>query len=62
MTVEEWLTLIKMEQYWQDFKETGYNFMEIVKDLDDGMLDLLPKKLSLDHHYQLLKKVKEIVL
>lgn len=62
MMVEEWLTSIKMEQYWPDFKETGYDLMEIVKDLDDGMLDLLPKKLPPGHHYQLLKKANEIVL
>jgi len=53
---------IKIEQYWNDFKETGYDIIEIVKDLDDGMLDALPKKLSPGHRYLLLKKAKEIVL
>jgi len=62
MTVEEWLTSIKMEQYWPDFKEIGYDLIEIVKDLNDGMLDLLPKKIPLGHRYQLLKKAKGIVL
>jgi hypothetical protein len=62
MTVEEWLKSIKMDQYWPNFKETRYDLMEIVKDLDDGMLDLLPKKLPPGHRHQLLKKAKEIVL
>jgi hypothetical protein len=34
--------------------------MEIVKDLDDGMLDAFSKKLPPGHHYLLLKKAKEI--
>jgi hypothetical protein len=62
ITVKEWLMSIKIEQYWNDFKETGYDIIEIVKDLDDGMLDALPKKLSPGHRYLLLKKAKEIVL
>jgi hypothetical protein len=42
--VEEWLANIKMSQYWEVFRDNGFDSLETLSGLDNTMLEAIASK------------------
>jgi hypothetical protein len=58
--VEDWLNGMGLGRYWETFRDSGYDVIGALNDLNETTLDLLGIQLP-GHRNLLLRKVKEIV-
>jgi hypothetical protein len=58
-SVEEFLHQIKLECHWNIFKESGFDMLDTLQDLDTVILTRM--NVPLGHHGKLLRRIKDIM-
>lgn len=59
-SVEEWLASIKMGQYWETFRDNGFDLLETLTGVDDSVLESIGIKM-VGHRTLLCRKIKDLV-
>ncbi len=60
VSVEEFLVQLNLGNYWEIFKQTGFDTLDTLQDLNKSILNEM--KVARGHQSKLLRKAKELAL